>query len=215
MKKKILIRRIITSYESVIVKLYCLIRFCILRERFLEEILQYIPQKGSVLDIGCGFGLFSLYFAKINKHTQFYGVDISQKRISLATDAASKLKISNAHYSVGSATELVLNQTFDAIYAIDIIHHISPNDARKLIQSIYQYLSTGGVLLIKDIEEKPLYKLWFTYVLDKMMDYKTPVSYWKKVDLKNFLMKTGFEVYHHSMVDYLPYPHIIYVCRKI
>jgi 2-polyprenyl-3-methyl-5-hydroxy-6-metoxy-1,4-benzoquinol methylase len=186
-----------------------------LRERFLEEILQYIPRKGNVLDIGCGFGLFSLYFAKMNKHAQFYGVDLSQKRISLAKDAAKKLKIHNAHYSVGSATELVLNQTFDAIYAIDIIHHIPKNSAKELISALYHNLSAKGVLIIKDIEEKPVYKLWFTFILDKVMDYNTPVNYWKKADLKNFLMNTEFEVFHHSMLDYLPYPHIIYVCRKI
>ena len=214
MKKKTLIIKIITSYRSLIVKLYCLIRFHILRERFLEEILQYIPKKGKVLDIGCGFGLFSLYFAKINKHTQFYGVDLSQNRISLAKDAAKKLGISNVHYSVGSANDLVLQTKFDAVYAIDIIHHISKNAGKNLIQNLYHHLSNKGVLIIKDIEEKPLYKLWFTFILDKIMDYKTPVNYWKKVELLNFLKKTGFQVYHHSMVDYLPYPHIIYVCRK-
>ena len=31
--------------------------------RFLEEIEQYLPDHGTILDLGCGFGLFSLYIA--------------------------------------------------------------------------------------------------------------------------------------------------------
>ena len=30
---------------------------------FLDEIGQYLPRGGRILDFGCGFGLFSLYFA--------------------------------------------------------------------------------------------------------------------------------------------------------
>src|SRR5258707_13536951 len=57
---------IIRAYDGWIVRGYCWGRFWILRQRFLDEIGQYLPERGRVLDLGCGFGLFSLYYAIIN-----------------------------------------------------------------------------------------------------------------------------------------------------
>ena len=53
-------KRIIGSYRNLIIRTYCYIRFLIMNMRILEEIEQYLPKTGRVLDVGCGFGLFSL-----------------------------------------------------------------------------------------------------------------------------------------------------------
>ena len=58
-----LIPSIIRAYDDPVVRAYCWGRFWILRQRFLDEIGQYLPAQGRVLDLGCGFGLFSLYYA--------------------------------------------------------------------------------------------------------------------------------------------------------
>ena len=55
------------------------------------------------------------------------------------------------------------------------------------------------------------YKLAFTWLLDKLMDYKAPVRYWAPEEIQPLLESAGFEVHRHRMIDYLPYPHILYV----
>src|SRR5262245_20925065 len=55
-----LVRRIAATYGGL-VRLYSLIRFRIIPLRFLEEMIQHLPTSGTILDLGCGFGLFSLY----------------------------------------------------------------------------------------------------------------------------------------------------------
>ena len=47
---------IIRAYDSLIIRLYCLLRFRIIRGRFLEEISQFLPTEGNVFEVGCGFG---------------------------------------------------------------------------------------------------------------------------------------------------------------
>jgi hypothetical protein len=46
------------------------------------------------------------------------------------------------------------------------------------------------------------------------MDAQAEVNYWPKRDLEARLRRSGFIVHSHAMIDLLPYPHQLYVCRK-
>jgi 2-polyprenyl-3-methyl-5-hydroxy-6-metoxy-1,4-benzoquinol methylase len=61
--------RVISAYDDLIVRTCRWCRFLIIRKRFLDEIGQYLPADGTILDIGCGFGLFSLYCAQLLPET--------------------------------------------------------------------------------------------------------------------------------------------------
>jgi SAM-dependent methyltransferase len=82
------VRKIIRAYDDPIVRAYCWARFGILRQRFLDEIGQYLPDEGPVLDIGCGFGLFSLYYAATAPRRFVRGLDVNGRRVALARRAA-------------------------------------------------------------------------------------------------------------------------------
>jgi len=49
------IRAIVSSYESPIIRSCARLRFTVLRQIFLEEIDQYLPMTGRLLDVACGF----------------------------------------------------------------------------------------------------------------------------------------------------------------
>ena len=209
------ISKIINIYDSRIIKIYCWLRFKILHLRFLEEIGQYFPNSGRILDIGCGFGLFSLYYAKKYPHLQFTGIDINPKRIQIARKAANNLSLSNVNYEVADARSYEYGFDFSGAYMLDIIHHIPRSSVQPLLQQLYKKLNKNSRLIIKEVETTPVLKRWFTYTLDKIMDVNAEVNYWDKRELINIIDSQGFEVFHHSMLDILPYPHILYVCRKI
>ena len=208
------IGKIIRVYDSGIIRAYCWIRFKILHLRFLEEIGQYFPRSGNILDIGCGFGLFSMYYAKTFPNLNITGIDINSKRIQIAQRAAQKLSLENVSYEVSNATSIEYESSLDCVYMLDIIHHIPRTAVIPLLENIYSRLHNGCRLIIKDVETKPVWKMWFSYALDKLMDRKADVNYWAQPELKKMLTDVGFQVYHHSMLDILPYPHIIYICEK-
>src|SRR5260370_693774 len=56
------IRSIVRAYDDPVVRAYCWARFLVLRQRFLEEIGQYLPPAAPGRGTGCGFGLLSLYY---------------------------------------------------------------------------------------------------------------------------------------------------------
>src|SRR5713226_7417460 len=99
------IRSVIRAYDDPEVRAYCWARFWILRQRFLDEIGQYLPESGTVLDIGCGFGLFSLYYAATGPRRLLRGIDVNGRRIAMARRAAGRLRIANAVYEEGDARD--------------------------------------------------------------------------------------------------------------
>jgi len=209
------IRDIIRAYDAPIVRAYCWARFGILRQRFLNEIGQYLPAAGPVLDIGCGFGLFSLYYAATGPERFIRGIDVNVRRIAIARRAAARLGLENVAYEHGDARDFKGDSEIGAAYMLDIVHHVPPETVSPLVRQLARCLMPGGVLLVKDVDTRPAPKRWFTWALDKLMAPATPVRYWSAEELTAVLAAAGFRVRRHLMVDLLPYPHILYICERL
>jgi cyclopropane fatty-acyl-phospholipid synthase-like methyltransferase len=207
------IKRVIRAYDDPIVRAYCWVRFGILRQRFLDEIGQYLPEEGPVLDIGCGFGLFSLYYAATGPRRLLRGLDLNPRRVAQARRAAGRLGLDNVAYETGDARDFKGDGEVAAAYMLDIVHHVPPASVPPLLRALRRGLPTGGRLLVKDVDTRPAPKRWFTWLLDRAMAPATPVHYWSAEMLSAALTDAGFLVRRHLMVDVLPYPHVLYVCE--
>jgi 2-polyprenyl-3-methyl-5-hydroxy-6-metoxy-1,4-benzoquinol methylase len=208
------IRSIVRAYDDPIVRAYCWGRFAILRQRFLDEIGQYLPASGSVLDIGCGFGLFSLYYASTGPGRLVRGIDLNPRRIGMARRAATRLGLENVVYEELDARHFKGDSPVSAAYMLDIVHHLPDDAVPSLLRELHRAIAPGGLLMVKDVDTRPAPKRWFTWALDKLMNPRAPVRYWSSEELTDVLGDVGFTVRHHLMVDVLPYPHILYVCTR-
>ncbi len=83
-RKKTILRDIIGAYDKRLARLYARFRFLILHHRFLDEIGQYLPDSGVVLDVGCGYGLSAQYFAALYPDLQIHAMDLNTHRIAMA-----------------------------------------------------------------------------------------------------------------------------------
>ena len=184
--------------------------------RILEEIGQYLPNEGRILDVGCGFGLFTLYYALLSANRRFTSVDINPKRIEMARSAADILHLSaRISFRLQEASMLIVpSKSYEASYIIDLIHHLPKEAHKPLICTIYDTLVPDGVLIIKDIATSPCWKVLFTWILDMVMTPRMPPHYVDTDSLVNLLVDIGFNVKTHALLDTLPYPHVLYICRK-
>ena len=208
------IARVIAAYDDPIIRAYSWGRFLILRQRFLDEIGQYLPAEGAILDIGCGFGLFSLYYAQLIPAASFRGLDLNARRVALATEAARRLGLANTAYAVGDARTYRADAEYAAAYMLDIVHHVPPETVEPLLSELHKAIRPGGCLIVKDVDTQPAYKRWFTHALDLLMSPGGVIHYWPAGELAALLQRIGFRVYRHLMVDFLPYPHVLFVCHR-
>ncbi len=209
------IAAIAASYRQPVIRAYSMLRFTILRQIFLEEIGQYLPDRGRILDIGCGFGLFTLYFASTQPGREMYGIDSNARRVAYARESARTLGLDNTHYETEDARSWSGSGEFDAVYLLDLIHHLPKGEVVEFLERVRNALRPGGLLLVKDIEDRPRWKMWFTLILDRLMVGSEPIHYWSEPELSELLRKLGFDVKRHRMRDFLPYSHILYVCRLL
>ncbi len=112
-------------------------------------ILKQLPKnmKGKkILDLGCGIGVTSIFFAK--QGASVIGIDISPKMISKASKLANIHNTIKIKFRVGNVEKLdYLDQSFDIIFGKSILHHVNYS---KVIDEIYRVLKPGGIALFSD-----------------------------------------------------------------
>lgn len=213
MKQKRIIADIIRGQSSAVVRAYSRIRFLILRQPFLDEIGQYLPKTGRVLDLGCGFGLFTQYFGLMEPGRKLTGVDLNGRRIEMARKCAADIGVENVDYQVEDAVNWDGEGLYDAIYMLDLVHHLPRAEVPAFLGKATQRLRPGGMMILKDVADRPHLKRLFTLAVDRLMVGLEPIYYWPPLELTKVLEELGFDVKRHLMRDYLPYPHVLYVCR--
>lgn len=207
------IKSIIDNQPSWIVRAYSRVRFSILHQEILDQIGQYFRARARILDLGCGFGLFSLYYALTGPGRDIVGVDRNAARIDMANSCARALGVRNVRYVAQDALEFRGKESFDAIYMLDLIHHLPREQVRPFLAELRSILGPGGLLVIKDVAHRPHYKRLFTLALDRaMVGLHEAIYYWPPDDLVELVQGLGFDVKRHPIKDILPYPHMLYVC---
>jgi 2-polyprenyl-3-methyl-5-hydroxy-6-metoxy-1,4-benzoquinol methylase len=206
--------RIISAYPGII-RLYCFIRFKIIHIRFLEEIEQYLPGDGDILDLGCGFGLFALYMAARKPNARVIGLDVNAGRLQVAREAARKLGITNVEFLHQDLRDWRPAQKIAGTYALDVFHHMPVESGNRLLCDLFEHIRPGGRLVLKDIDTTPRTMLWFTYLLDVIMSPRDDFHYRSSNAWREQLAASGFgPIYLHYLWDILPYPHILLICDK-
>ncbi len=114
-----------------------------------NEILKILGLRTNsrILDVGCGTGNLLLEINKRQKGLNLYGVDLSQKMISIAKAKMANFK--NVAFLTGNGNLLPFaNDYFDAVICANSLHH-HPNPNRSLLE-MSRVLKRGGQLIIVD-----------------------------------------------------------------
>lgn len=102
----------------------------------------------SILDIGCGQGMYMLTFLKMGAK-DVAGIDLDKNFVKDANEFISKNGFkSNA--LCADCTQLPFpDNSFDIVYSGDVFEHITFEQKDKCIEEIYRVLKPGGIVTIK------------------------------------------------------------------
>lgn len=206
---------IVDAYDSAIIRGYCKARFTIININILQMLGLCLRGKRQILDVGCGFGLFGCYFSAMYPEISYCGYDLDDRRIEQANRAAAKLGLSNVSFKCGDARDLEITDEYDAVMMVDLLHHIDDAAKHNLLEICAAHLADDGRLIIKDVTTRPFPKIAFTWALDVLMTRSFEMWFRNENFYYELFGKHFNRVEMYPITDWLPYPHVIYLCENL
>src|SRR3989344_226184 len=171
----------------------------------LDEIDEYLPQKGLIFDLGCGEGVIAKYIAK-NKKRIVIGIDNDLKRLPIENEVnLIFLKKDITKSNIPKANGYVLS---------DVLHHLKISDQKKLIKKAHSSLRANCILLIKEIDTKEFTRSKLSRLWDYLLYPKDKIYYWNSKALITYLNSLGFKVRMERSARLFPGSTNLFIAQK-
>jgi 2-polyprenyl-6-hydroxyphenyl methylase/3-demethylubiquinone-9 3-methyltransferase len=198
---------------SIYARLLCI-------QPIMSVLNKYLPQNGVILDLGCGYGLISNLLA-LESECLVIGVELSTSRIAAALQSIKGRK--NIKFYAADIARFDIPRC-DAILLIDVLLMLPDAVKRIIADKAYEKLVDDGLLVVKDTDKSPRWKYVYTY-LEECVKLNLGVGghktlripqYKSRNEFKSLFQEFGFSLIEVTNIkSIMPYPGVIYVCRKI
>lgn len=185
---------------------YFVLRWLICPFREMERSL---PQKGKIVDVGCGEGVFSNYLSIRSSERQVVGIDKDLRKIQIAQQ--SKIGQRNIHF-LNYELQEIREDGLSAIVMSDFLHHIPYSTQEKLLREAYLHLKDGGILLLKEINKSISISFLFSQLAEWLLYFRQPIYYRSKKELVSLLEHLGFKVIVRKVLNL--FSTYLFICKK-
>lgn len=171
-------------------------------------LLPLVPKGASVLDIGCGSGVFLGLLAR-REIRQGVGFDASAPAIELATIMRNNLPsewMKNISFELLNTKQAWPQGVFDTVTMIDVMHHIPPSAQREVFLSAVDHVAPGGTFLYKDMAKKPAILALANRLHDLVMARQW-IHYVPLLQIKAWGKEAGLHIQQESKFRMLWYAH--------
>ena len=158
--------------------------------------------EAKILDVGCGPGWVSEYFARIGY--DMTGIDISEDLVQIARERKERLPYQvdqetplRCRFLVHDIEAAPLNEKFDAIICYDALHHFE--DEKSVFRNLAAMLEIGDVMFIVEGQNPEPDSALEIELRGFMEKYQTLESPFSKDYLHTLIDENGFKI----VADYL------------
>ncbi|HWZ65664.1 MAG TPA: GtrA family protein [Patescibacteria group bacterium] len=189
----------------------------------IEAADTYLPKSGKLLEIGSGRGLVSIWAAILRPNLDVHGVDIDVRKIIDAQAVAeswenSKQKITFSRVSPNGSLP---PGPWQAIEIFDTIYLLKYQDQLDLLEKSAKILAKDGVLILKHMNDRPLWKVRFMSLQEKISVKVIgltvgvyPFTFLSPKQITDHLQTLGLQTKIIPIDKGYPYPHLLIVARK-
>lgn len=167
---------------------------------WLDRFLALLPERPSVLDIGCGTGVPIARYL-VENHCRMTGVDASSAMITRCAD-----RFPAHHWQVADMRTLNLNRRFGGIMAWDSFFHLSQDDQRPMFSIFKRHAAAGAALMFTSGPSAG----------EQIGSYHGEPLYHASLDADEYrklLRDNGFTVVRHTVEDPTCDLHTIWLAR--
>lgn len=218
-RKKVIYKKLREFYKeaSFRKKIYNFIR---IKTCPFEAIQEFVPQDGTIVDMGCGTGFFLNIISLDNKRRELLGFDVDRRKINVALRSTKGRN--NIKFSVAD----IINKEFNlplktkCITLIDVLYYLDFTQKRELLAKCYRALDGEGVIIIKDINKEASLKFLWTFLQEFLavkvfhITVADGLYFEGRENSVSLLKESGFVVKTFDLNRRYFYPHILYVGKK-
>lgn len=180
-----------------------------------DRLLNLLPEKQRVLDIGCGTGVFLKLIAHYRSPSTLGGLETNKRAI----EAARKV-FRSTHDPMPARLEVYDGVTlpdwigeYDYVFLVDVLHHIPRERQRQTLLALFEKLKPGARLVIKDIDAGERFWCLFNKLHDLLLAGQYPCEQ-AASDLMAHLSQVGFAVKDLTKERIYVYPHFTIISEK-
>ena len=133
-------------YKGPVLEWYCRIKSKL--EDNYTPIEKWVPQKGQILNLGCGYGFLDYILHWTSNERQITGLDYDEEKIAIANHNFGKG--TQLNFIAGDVLDFPKENSYDCILIMDVLHYLMPDKQKQLCESCIQSLNPGGRLIIRD-----------------------------------------------------------------
>ena len=132
-------------YKGPVLEWY--MRVKIRLEKNYKPFNELVPQRGKILDIGCGYGIMTYLLHFVSAQRVITGIDYDEQKIATANHCFSRNE--NIQFKFADVIEYPFEQ-YDCIIMSDILHYLNPAQQREIIKKSIRHLTLGGTVIIRE-----------------------------------------------------------------
>jgi len=101
----------------------------------------------NILDFGCGDGLMTNYLQEVFFEANVIGVDQSEEKVMRARKNYPGISFQH----IAQKRLPFADNTFDALVAADVLHHISRSEHQRWLKELMRVLKPGGYFILLEL----------------------------------------------------------------
>lgn len=182
-----------------------------------EELILHVPTGSSVLDVGCGAGLFLGVLHQTHRLARGVGFDPHRQAIEAAKQMAEGLRpkgeTARLTFLLSAVEEAWPDGSFSVVSMIDVMHHVAAQWQRRVLTLAADRVRPGGRLLYKDMCLRPLWRALANRAHDLLVARQW-IHYVPIVSIEAWAEACGLRLIHSARINRLWYGHELRVFER-
>ena len=186
-----------------------------------RRVAAQVPETGRILEVGCGYGLFSNFLALSAPGRRVSGIDIDVRKIVHGQHAAQAAGVFGAHADLHlEPPGDIPDGPWDAIVIVDVLYLLDADAQEGLLRSCAGQLALGGSLVVKEMALVPRWKAAWNRLQETLAVKVVKITAGEKLTLLDparlgaWMEEDGLVVQHHPLDRRYPHPHHLIVGTK-